>query len=416
MTKKPKFISAVALAAIFAAGGISSAQAGPSGQVSKNAAPTPASQVAAAVNLFNQKKYLVAADAFEPILRTATPEPRLYLYAGLANQQAGRAARARQLFDYITTNFAQASEATYVQKLNLPGGQTVVTTTTTTTTTGPKGTVANALASANAGSGGPTGAEAEIIRQMMGGNAPPTSKRVKGAQVFSEDEIAKSGANGISQSGYPNCWFQASMSALAQLPRGQRLLARMIHYGNGEDYVVRFPGDGVEYIVSEADCMANRIHNGALWASLLECAQIKKFPNNQGANGESGTSRLELGMSCITGCKAEELFPKGSDPGAISSFIGGALRSNSPIIAGSLDPMNVSGPQLTIGPHAYTIIGIEPSKNMVIFRNPHGRRGDRFSLPSDPQHLKFEQLDDGVFKMNIELIPTYFYSMARSNI
>jgi len=53
---------------------------------------------------------------------------------------------------------------------------------------------------------------------------------------------------------------------------------------------------------------------------------------------------------------------------------------------------------------------------MVILRNPHGKNSQRFSLADDPQHLKFEQMEDGVFKMNLEIFPNYFYEVARSFI
>jgi len=40
----------------------------------------------------------------------------------------------------------------------------------------------------------------------------------------------------------------------------------------------------------------------------------------------------------------------------------------------------------------------------------------RFSYPADPQHLQFEQLDDGVFKMSLPIFKISFGSLARSFI
>jgi len=361
------------------------------------------SPVLKAYNLYNQKKYGPAADAYEAIIRTATPEPRLYYYAALANQAAGRKARAGQLFSYIATNFGNSQEGQLSRgalgMASTPTAQSATATGSTTNAPAAQGTAASGdVATAPSASGTP---------------------RVKGAIAFSTAEIAKEGANAIDQSRYPNCWFEASMSALAQLPRGQRLLSNMIHFGDGDKYVVRFPGDGKEYVVSEADCEQAGITNRAVWASLLECAQIKKFPNNQGAGGTyDDQSRLEVGMGCITGGKAEMLMlSANTSPSELSSFIGGAVRSGNPITAGTWNDARLRDlPDLVIGSHAYTIIGIDQSRNMVTFRNPHGAGSRRFHLADDPNHLKFEQKDDGVFKINLELVPHYFHSMARSFI
>ncbi|MBS1995639.1 MAG: hypothetical protein JSS86_04980 [Cyanobacteria bacterium SZAS LIN-2] len=357
------------------------------------------SPVMKAYNLYNQKQYAASADAYESIIRTATPEPRLYYYAALANRGAGRAARARQLFEYIGKNFSSTPEGALSQTaLGLsPAAQATAT----------------GAASAQA----PNAAAPEASASTA--SSRPARNRVKGAIAFSTEEIAKEGANAIDQSRYPNCWFEASMSALAQLPRGQRLLANMIHYGDGDKYVVRFPGDGKEYIVSEADCEAAGITNRALWASLLECAQIRKFPNNQGAGGAyDDQSRLEVGMGCITGNKAEIMMLNDqTSPSELSSFIGGAVRSGNPIIAGTKGDSQIRDlPELVFGAHAYTIIGIDQSRNMVTVRNPHGAGSRQFHYDEGPSHLKFEQKGDGIFKMSLDLFPKYFHSMARSFI
>ncbi len=338
------------------------------------------------LTLYQTQHYAASADNFELAIRSAAPEPRLYYYAALANSAAGRAARAKQLYDYITTNFPTSAEAKSAQAALAPAKSVPAQ---------PAVTAATSTAAAKA-------------------EAP----HIKGALAFSTQEIAREGAHAIDQSAYPNCWFEASMSALAMLPRGQRMLSNMIHYGDGDKYVVRFPGDGVEYVVSKQDAADAGITNKALWATLLECAQIRKFPNNQGAEGAySDQSRLEVGMGCITGGKAEQLFMANASQAELASFIGGAVRSQNPIIAGTWDNRTFSNQvPLVIGAHAYTIIDIDPARNMVTIRNPHGAGSRRFALPGDPQHLKFEQMDDGVFKMNLELMPIYFHSLARSFI
>ena len=84
------------------------------------------SDLAKAVQLYNQKAYGPATDAFERLLSTSTPEPNLYYYAALANLGIRQEARAKQLFQYIVTNFPRSVQASYSRTAlgsQSPGGQ-----------------------------------------------------------------------------------------------------------------------------------------------------------------------------------------------------------------------------------------------------------------------------------------------------
>ncbi|MBX9695155.1 MAG: hypothetical protein K2Z81_22405, partial [Cyanobacteria bacterium] len=67
--------------------------------------------------LYANKKYVESADAFETLLKTATPNGKLYYYAVLANFYANRKGRARQLSQYVAKVFPGTVEAGYCQKL-----------------------------------------------------------------------------------------------------------------------------------------------------------------------------------------------------------------------------------------------------------------------------------------------------------
>ncbi|HMY51875.1 MAG TPA: C2 family cysteine protease [Candidatus Obscuribacter sp.] len=360
-----------------------------------NTAASAQNKAAEALALYKQKQYSAAADAFEKLLKTEKPAARLYYYAALANRDADRKARAVQIFNYIVSNFPTTEEALHSGTMlnNLTGGA--------------KLNSAEKTAAVGEGRPGSTGTGS---RANLGSGT--------GLYPFTPEDIAREGANGIDQSNFENCWFQASMSALAQLPRGQRLLSTMIRRGEGTSYIVRFPGDGNEYVVSRKEARLAGITDTAVWASLLEYAQTKKFPDNKGAEGTDGDqSRLEVGLGCITGRKAEFLDPGHASASELASFIGGAVRSQNPIVCGTYPASMLDKyPPLVIDQHAYTIIGFDPAHNLITIRNPHGRGSRRFSLKSDPQHLKFEQLEDGCFKMHVELFQQYFYSVARSFI
>ncbi|HEY9714246.1 MAG TPA: C2 family cysteine protease, partial [Chroococcales cyanobacterium] len=187
------------------------------------------------------------------------------------------------------------------------------------------------------------------------------------------------------------------------------LMADMIRFGPSEGtYVVRFPNDGAEYNINEGLLDEKGIHDKALWATLIECAQTQKFPNDNGG-------LLSDGLGCLTGRKAETVTPSAATEQELAGFIDGAVKSQNPIVAGTYQGFG-GLPYIVFPSHAYTIIGYDTGSCMVKLRNPHGANSERFSLESDPNHRKFEQLDDGVFKMHISLFQHYFAQVARSFI
>ncbi|MBS1954117.1 MAG: hypothetical protein JST89_08025 [Cyanobacteria bacterium SZAS-4] len=422
-----------------------------SSQPGANAAPTASKQappsqsdiaIRAAYALYSQQKFAASADAFEAIIRTATPTAQLYYYAALANRASGRNNRAKQLCEFVVAHFPATQESTYSKSMfpaNAAGTQVrdeelpeSVRNALPPEMQAMLGTAAGKAAIREA-MAKQAGNLATVRQAEQQGKLPNivvkearmalTPKPVFGAKTgatrpFTAADIAALGANGIDQSRFPNCWFEASMAALAELPRGQALMASMIRYGDKGSYVVRFPGDGKEYVVSQEFLERTGIHDKALWASIIECAQVQKFPQNAGAEGaESNQSRLEVGLQCITGCKAEVVSPSTCSAQELSTFIGGAVSSKNPIVAGTFGAGTIASlPELVVPQHAYTVIGFDASKNMILVRNPHGANSRRFASTTDPNHQEFEQMSDGVFKMNIPLFQKYFHSIARSFI
>ncbi|MDR3614370.1 MAG: hypothetical protein P4L53_12475 [Candidatus Obscuribacterales bacterium] len=414
---------------------------------------------ASAEALYGQHQYAASADAFEQLIKTSSPVARLYYYAALANIGCNRTARAKQLFDYVGKNFSDSQEGISSKKYlsNLSGERSNTTLAAATTGKG-SGTaksddeelpesVVNAMApemrallKTDAGKIMVKNMLAEKKEQVQAIKAaegkgiidkknplppakaqavPPTKPRGLGDNhPFTAADIARDGAGGIDQSRYPNCWFESSMSALARLPRGQKMLADMIQLAPKGGYVVRFPGDGNEYAITKQYLEENSIHDKASWASIIECAQVCKFPDNSGANGQDGDqSRLEIGLKAITGNRAELIDLRTATPQEVSAFIGGATKSDNPIVAATWqDAYLVRFPRVVIGSHAYTIIGFDPGSQLITIRNPHGKNSQKFSLPSDPNHLEFEQMEDGVFKMHLGLFQKCFYQAARSFI
>lgn len=363
--------------------------------------------------LYSQQNYAAASDGFESLMRTSPPNARLYYFAVLANRACNRNARARQLSQYIVTNFPGTTEAAYAARLYpdaraktesadaLPDSLKGKNIQDLMKTEEGRKAVEEAIAKKEAASSAASAKVAPMVAMSKG-------KRL-GDRVFTASDVAKDGAGGIDQMYYPNCWFESSMSALAMLPRGQKMLSEMVRYGDKEGhYIVRFPGDGAEYKINEEDLEKMGIHNKAMWATLIEGGQTLKFPEDSGG-------QLSEGLGCLTGQRAETMSPASASEQELSSFINGAVKSQNPIICGS--SYNLSGlPPLAFPSHAYTIIGFDPASGMIKLRNPHGKNSQRFSLKNDENHQKFEQLDDGVFKMHLSLFKMYFSQLARAFI
>ena len=67
-----------------------------------------------AMNYFDAKQFDKAADVFDAVLQSSAPA-RLTYYAAVANQNAGRNARATALFQFVVSNFPDSTEAKYSQ-------------------------------------------------------------------------------------------------------------------------------------------------------------------------------------------------------------------------------------------------------------------------------------------------------------
>lgn len=365
--------------------------------------------------LYTQHQYVQCADAFDALIKTSAPNARLYYHAALANRACNRNARAKQLCQYIATNFRAAPELGYVQKIYpefAPAPASASAPATAAVAATPDAIGGKSVQELMKTEEGRKALQEAIEKKEAAAAAKVSPMRAKskggrpGDPVFTAADIAKDGAGGIDQMYYPNCWFESSMSAMAMLPRGQRLMADMIRYGDKEGtYVVRFPNDGAIYKITEESLEKTGVHDKSLWATLIESAQTQKYPDDAGG-------QLYEGLASLSGRTAKNLSTSSAAPGELVSFIQAAVKAQDPIICGSQYAYPSGYPRLVVPSHAYTITGFDAGTNMVTIRNPHGANSKRVSLPSDPHHEQFEQLEDGVFKMHINLFKFYFSDVA----
>lgn len=363
--------------------------------------------------LYTQQKYAASADAFEALIRTATPSARLYYYAAAANKSSNRVTRAQQLCQYIINIFPKSAEATYAQKLladaapktvdGLPASLKGKSLEELMQTEEGRNSLKEALKQQRAS------ATASPVASSAPGKTAKSGSKTENDRAFTAEVIAEDGANGVTQiTGDPQGWFECSMAALAMSPRGQELIAGMIRSPVQGTYVVRFPGDNVDYTITPQKMEEFRVKDKAPWATLLHCAAFQRF------HGKSSLG-IEDGLNCLTGKRAEKLFATATTETALAQFIGEAIKSHNPIVCQSADDF---GPldELLETDHVYTITDFDPATKMVTIRNPHADNSRRFRLKTDPTHQKFEQLNEGLQKMHLSLFPKYFSQVARASL
>jgi hypothetical protein len=364
--------------------------------------------------LCTQQKYAASADAFEALIRAATPNARLYYYAAVANRSANRTARAKQLADYVINNFPNTAESAQAQKM-FPAAVAAAPAASGVPADLPDNLKNKSLEELMQTEEGRAALKAALKKPAAGavstassgaGRSAPASK---GARPFSAADIATDGAGGITEFGSnSDDTFACALATMASLPRGQRILAEMIRSDGPNSYVVRFPGDSLEHKLTPQKMELCGVKDKALWSTIIRCAHAMKAQANY-------TGTPEEALTWLTGRKGETVHPGNSTQQTITSFIQDALKSQSPIIcvAGKYPD---TAPELVEYGEAFTITAMDPN-GMITMRNPHGANSRRFRLkPDHPEHKKFEQLNDGVFKMDISIFPRYFSDVARASL
>lgn len=374
------------------------------------AGPVDETALRNAWNLYTQQKFAASADAFEVLIRTATPNPRLYYYAAVANKSNNRPTRAKQLAQYVITNFPTSAEAGQFQKL-FPEFASKSTIANEDLPENLKGKKFEELMQTEEG----RKALQEMLKKQSGAPTATISsasqKRRDTDRVVEADAVAIDGADGITHfaRSHPDAWIESAMAALAMLPRGHKLLSDMIKNPGGRGtFVVRFPNDSQEFQLTPQKVEEMHIKDKAEWATLIHCAIFLKLMREH-------SHLIEDGLTILTGKKAEALIANSTTEQALSKFIEQAIKAQNPIVCNSNDDFGTM-PELTEAATAFTITDFDTASGMITIRNPHGSNSRRFRLETDPQHKKFEQLNSGVFKMHITLFSKYFDKVARSTI
>ena len=194
------------------------------------------------------------------------------------------------------------------------------------------------------------------------------------SQPFLPEAIARLGPNAVRQGSAPNCWFEAAMSAVSMSPKGQKLISQMISKNSTDSFRVQFPHDPQSFVVTGGDMARYGILDYDQWASILECAEREKFPDNDASEGpQVGIPLIYRGLCVLSGTEARFERPDNMSLGSLSALISSALSAQRPIIMATKSPQeNGHLPQIVMPNHAYTILKFDSASGKLVLRNPYG--------------------------------------------
>lgn len=208
----------------------------------------------------------------------------------------------------------------------------------------------------------------------------------------------------VKQEGYGDCYFDASIAALAQKHPDQ--IKNMIHDNGNGTFTVTFPhqkdngagnlwglfGDSyhdVKVTVSDKDLPSNATNAGdgnAKWPEVLEAAYAKVNGGySKIGNGGNPTSA----MTTLTG-KSADYYSPSDGAGKIEQALkdGKMVTVLTPKSDGDqAGAENGTNPHSLVGEHAYTVTGVTKGpdgKTYVELRNPWGA--------DQPQKISLDQL------------------------
>lgn len=188
---------------------------------------------------------------------------------------------------------------------------------------------------------------------------------------FTKAEISSGGSSGIQQGNHGDCWFEASLAAVARTPDGQQQLADMIVQNPDRSYTVTFPGDKNNPVTVTADDIKKfGAKDSADWAKVVETAMDKKDPGEVDGGGDP-----KKALSLLTGknVNQDNLFQGlwNSSPDRVASTLQQALSTGNPVVASARAGWDTySGP--AVKNHEYTVESYDPATQTVKLRNPWG--------------------------------------------
>ena len=229
-------------------------------------------------------------------------------------------------------------------------------------------------------------------------------------QEFAKAELFSGGAAGIDQGKNNDCWFDASLSAVARTRKGQMAISHMIVQTSDSSFAVRFPGGPDQAtLVDGLDLQRNGLTNNTLWAQILEATALKLFPNQTSTGGKA-----IVALKLLTGGEPQSLLLSDYQPAQIASILDNCLRADQPMTVGS-KPAELAPASPVESAHMHTVLAFDSQNGTVVLRNPWGHNVMSPNAPRIGQEKNgVRNLGAGVLEMSIPTLQKYFGRLAFS--
>jgi hypothetical protein len=246
---------------------------------------------------------------------------------------------------------------------------------------------------------------------LLNAHANHQDQHLAGLHPFTAKDVALVGRDGVIQGRYPNCWFEACLSALAATPNGQREIAEVITATPGQ-YEVKLPG--IENVVAVSDTSIDMmgLANRAKWASIIECAEREALPNNADSQkATQGYPAIQLGLEILTAQHVRAARASELSDTELSRIFQYGVNAKIPVVVSSKGPNEHHQPIQPITPdHAYSVVSFDPVSQCVTLRNPLGREEKPRRL-SSRRRQNFAQPEESSQSYGIQYLGGAYVSM-----
>jgi Calpain family cysteine protease len=173
----------------------------------------------------------------------------------------------------------------------------------------------------------------------------------------------------------------------------------------------------IRVIVSTQEIASHNLRDRASWAAILDCAAMKKFPDNDAADGpQFNRPKIKKGLELMTGESIQFVRPDICSDEQLVAIIQQAVVAKQPIVMASKSPQeNGHIVQVVTPNHAYTIMGYDSRTKIVTLRNPYGSATPSWAPNADAGEVSnslVRDLGQGLVQMNLGTIKYYFRYIA----
>ncbi|MBZ0187392.1 MAG: hypothetical protein K8F91_14190, partial [Candidatus Obscuribacterales bacterium] len=247
----------------------------------------------------------------------------------------------------------------------------------------------------------------------------------KPADAINPDSITP---DAIDQAHIADCFFEATLSSLANSEKGREKIKNMIEENADGSFTVRFPGAKDSPInVSKEDIKESGVNNNEKWADVLETAFLEHTHGGKpwsdlfkqsGISPLAGVTTMREAAQLLTGNDVM------TDQFALTDLVSGQLtlgHTSKENVRRDLERALENGDTITAGAnpsfakylggrdpgpvpdqHVYAVLGFDPETDTVRVRNPWGSMAGSPLSDENSTADGITHLGDGVLSMSMD--------------